>query len=68
MLVRISWNIKVHFVVYLCILFLGLIKVRKMGHIKIIQEYYLNFFHAITGCKEQDCMKLLVALVLRVGF
>jgi hypothetical protein len=48
--------------------FLDLIKVRNMGHIKIIQEYYLNFFHAITCRKEQDCMKLLAALALRVGF
>ena len=47
--------------------FWDLIKVRKMEHIKIIQQYYLNFFHAITGRKEQDCMKLLAALVLRVG-
>ena len=56
------------YILLIIYVFLDLIKVRKTGHIKIIQEYYLNFFHAIRGRKEQDCMELLAALVLRVGF
>jgi hypothetical protein len=53
------------FVIYV---FLDLIKARKMGHIKIIQGHSLNFFHAIRGRNEQDCIELLAALFLRVGF
>lgn len=48
--------------------FLDLIKARKVGHIKITQEYYLNFFPAVRGRKEQGCMALLAALLLHVGF
>ena len=46
--------------------FLGLINARKMEDIKIIQGYSLNFFHAMRGRNERDCVELLAALVLRL--